>query len=133
MASVNNRRELDALSDAQKLRRKAGLAVVARARRQTTTIGVALRREREAGHDVILEDVLDFASEAVTTDARGRLTPTRSDSIYRRISFLTTGGVREVDTWSSREATLIGLYRNAVKAYEEGLDATGEGILGFRA
>jgi hypothetical protein len=68
----------------------------------------------------------------MTKDRRGRLVPTQHDRIYRRLQFLTPEGVYEVDVRSSRRATLVGEYKNALKAFIQGDDPTGDGLRRFR-
>ena len=132
MSRVRNARQLEALPEPSKAARKSALSAIARARRDDITIAEAIRRERVAGRHVSMESIWRYAPEAVTRDPQHRLVPTPHDRIYRRIPFLTPDGVAEVDVRSSRRASLVGEFRNALKAFLDGDDPTGAGLRRFR-
>lgn len=128
---VRNARQLEALPARSQRTRQSALAVVARARRDRSSIAQARRSVRADGHRVSRAGVLKYAGPAIERGHRGRLVPTAHDRIYRRIPFLTHDGVQLVDVRSSRRASLIGEYRNAVRAYVEGDDPNGDGLRRF--
>ena len=128
---VHNSRELEALPARSKRTRQGALSVVARARRDDSTIAHALRAVRSEGHRVSRAGVLKYAGPAIERGRGGRLVPTASDRLYRRVPFLTDEGVQLVDVRSSRRATLVAEYRNAVRAYVEGDDPNGERLRRF--
>ena len=125
-APVRNSRELEALPARSKATRQGALSVVARARRDNSSIARALRAVRSDGHLISRAGVLKYAGPAIERGRGGRLVPTASDRLYRRIPFLTDEGVQFVDVLSSRQATLVAEYRNAMRAYLEGDDPNGE-------
>jgi hypothetical protein len=132
VAAVRNARQLDALPERSKAARKGALTVVARSRREDTTIAEAIRRERAVGHHVSKESVRRYANEAIARGPGGRLIATPYDRIYRRLPVFGQHGVEQRDVWSSRRATRNGEHRNAIKAYLEGDDPTGSLIRSFR-
>jgi len=131
-SAVRTARDLDALASRSQTARKSALTVVARARNERITIARALTELRREGEHVSRASVLKYASGAIERGPGGRLRSTPSDRIYRRIPFLTPSGVEMVDVRSSRRATLVGQYRNALRAYLEGDDPEGTTIRRFR-
>jgi len=131
-ARVRNAGELESLPDRSKRTRQGALAVVARARRDHTSIAKALKRVRSEGYRVSRAGVLKYAESAIKHGKGGRLVPTPSDRIYRRVPVLTTTGVELVDVRSSRQATLAAEYRNAVRSFLEGDDPNGDRIRRFQ-
>lgn len=132
MDPVRRYEDLQALPARARDARREALRTLARARREGLTIDQAIEAERRAGRHVSRASIERYASEALTRDSVGRLRPTRSDRLYRRFAFLTPEGVVEVDIRSSRQTSLAAEYRNAVKAFLEGQDPTGEGLRRFR-
>jgi len=131
VAPVRNAHQLEALPARSQKTRQVALSVVARARRDNSTIARALRAIRAEGHSVSRAGVLKYAGPAIERGKGGRLVPTASDRIYRRVPFLTDEGAELVDVRSSRRATLVGKYRNALRAYVEGDDPNGERVRRF--
>jgi hypothetical protein len=128
---VRSGRELDSLPARSKQSRQGALAVIAKARNGNLSIAQAIRAVRADGHRVSRESVVKYAGPAIERGRGRRLMPTANDRIYRRVPFLTEQGVQLVDVRSSRRATLVAGYRNAVGAYLTGKDPNGEHVLRF--
>ena len=129
---IRNTRDLEALPERSQAARKGALTVIARARHEHITIAEAIRRERMVGHHISTESVHRYGGPAIARGPGGRLVPTPYDRLFRRLPILTPDGVVEADVRSSRRASLIGEYRNAVRAFLEGDDPTGAGLRRFR-
>ena len=128
---VRNARELESLPGRSKRTRQSALAVIARARRDHTTIAQARLAVRANGIRVSRAGVLKYAGPAIERGPGGRLIPTASDRLYRRVPVLTDKGVILLDVRSSRRATMAADYRNAIRAYLEGDDPNGDGLRRF--
>jgi len=123
---IRNAHELEALSPRSQTTRKNVLTVLASARRDSAGIAPARRALARKGVRVSDASLHKYAGPAIERGRGGRLVPTVHDRLYRRIPFLTEEGVAYVDIRSSRQASLIGEYRNALRAYLGGDDPNGE-------
>ena len=130
--TTNSKRDLDDLSGSSKEARKRSLEALARARRDKGSLASALRTLRAEGRPVGYGSLQRYAGPGLTRDERGRLVPTKADHLYRLVPVLTIHGQKLVDTHSSREATIAAEHRNAVRAFYEGDDPSGDDVQRFR-
>jgi hypothetical protein len=66
---------------------------------------------------VSIRTIHRYAEPALTKDVFGRLVPTRTDRLYRRVHVIGPDGERWIDTRGSRVASTVGEYWNAVRHY----------------
>lgn len=92
-----NRRGLEILS----IMRDEGIPATPASKRVGSTVATARK----------------YVSPALRRDARGRIVAKPTDRLFRRLSILTTQGIKEVDTTNFRVASDAGRHWNAIGHY----------------
>jgi hypothetical protein len=90
------------------------VSVISQIRSQRTSLQ---QTSREMG--VSPRTVLRYGGSALKKDTNGRYQATKTDRLLRMLMIPTPGGPREIAVRSSRTASLLGNYWNAVQAYLE--------------
>nr|BAL53904.1 hypothetical conserved protein [uncultured prokaryote] len=109
---ITSAREAQALRPAAREARRRAFQVLAEARRTGEPI-----RKVAKDYRISLESVKRYVAPALTKDERGRWVARPSDRLYRQLTTITTEGVVKVDTRSSKTASLIARYNNAVRRF----------------
>jgi hypothetical protein len=109
---VRNRRQLEALTLAEKEARERVLEAVSEARRSGTSL---TRATREAG--TTIATLLRYGAPAVERLPNRRYRVLPSDRLYRPIQVVSVAGLVIVDTHSSRQATLASAHARAIDKY----------------
>lgn len=108
---ITSAKELEGLHPAAITARRLAFKVLAEARRTGEHIAKVIRDYR-----VSLASVKRYVGPALEKRG-GRFFAKESDRLYRRLTTITSEGVVKLDTHSSKTASMIGKYNNAVRQF----------------
>jgi hypothetical protein len=111
ISRVGNRSEYERLGPSGRENYHRSFEVLAEMRREGISLHAASRRVGTTP-----ATVLRYAGDLLVKES-GRYRPTSSDRSYHRMSVLSTGGLRDVDTRGSRTRSVIGGHWNAIHRF----------------